>query len=51
MRMDRLQTRIELLKVRPQLSLRTALKLLPSLAWSAAARRLKETRLWAASRS
>lgn len=45
MRVDRLKAQIELLKVRPQLSLRTALKLLPSLAWSAAARRLKETRL------
>jgi len=40
-RVDSLKTQIELLKASPQLSLRTALKLLPSLAWSAAARRLK----------
>ena len=44
-RVDSLKTQIEFLKAPPQLSLRTALKLLPSVAWSAAARRLKGTRL------
>ena len=43
-RVDRLKAQIELLKLSPQLSLRTALKLLPSLAWNAAARRIKGTR-------
>jgi hypothetical protein len=42
-RLGQLKTQVDLLKASSQLSLRTALKLLPSLAWNAAARRMKRS--------
>jgi SAM-dependent methyltransferase len=41
-RVDHFERQLDLLKAHPQLSLKAALKLLPSLAWSAAARRTKK---------
>jgi SAM-dependent methyltransferase len=42
-RLDELKMQLELLRARPPLSLRAALKLLPALAWNAAARRVKRS--------